>query len=77
MFDPRWDDDPRDRDEGSRDLRRGSRGGGSDPRERDRPDPRDVFVEHVGATRANAVSSCGELIEMAAIVAWRSSRLQT
>lgn len=38
---------PRGRDEGSRDLSRGSRGGGSGPRERDRVDPRDVFVEHV------------------------------
>ena len=27
MFDPRWDDDPRDRDDQSRDLSRGSRGG--------------------------------------------------
>jgi hypothetical protein len=51
MFDPRWDDDPRNRDEGSRDLSRGSRGGGSDPRERDRVDPRDVFVEHVDLPR--------------------------
>lgn len=51
MFDPRWDDDPRDRDEGSRDLSRGSRGGSSDPRERDRVDPRDVFVEHVDLPR--------------------------
>ena len=53
MFDPRWDDDPRDRAEGSRDLSRGSRGGGSDPRERDRADPRDVFVEHVDLPRGH------------------------
>jgi hypothetical protein len=46
MFDARWGDDPRDRDDNSRDLSRGSRGG-SDPRERERPDPRDVFMEHV------------------------------
>ena len=51
MFDPRWDEDPRDRGQGSRDLSRGSRGGGSDPRERDRVDPRDVFVEHVDLPR--------------------------
>lgn len=53
MFDPRWDDDTRDREEGSRDISRGSRGGGSDPRERDRPDPRDVFVEHVDLPRGH------------------------
>ncbi len=51
MFDPRWDSDARDRDAGSRDLSRGGRGGGSDPRDRDRPDPRDVFVEHVDLPR--------------------------
>jgi hypothetical protein len=32
MFDPRWGDDPRDRDDNSRDVTRGSRGG-SDPRD--------------------------------------------
>ena len=37
--------------EGSRDLSRGSRGGGSDPRDHDRPDPRDVFVGHVDLPR--------------------------
>src|SRR5688572_26468099 len=50
MFDPRWDNDPRERDDQSRDLSRGSRGG-SDPRERDRPDPRDVFMELVNLPR--------------------------
>jgi hypothetical protein len=45
-YDPRWGDDPRDRDENSRDLSRGSRGG-SDPRDRERIDPRDVFMEHI------------------------------
>jgi hypothetical protein len=51
MFDdPRWADDPRDRDDGSRDLSPGSRGG-SDPRERDQVDPRDVFMEHVDLPR--------------------------
>jgi hypothetical protein len=45
MFDDaRWGDDPRDRDDNSRDLSRGSRGG-SDPRDRERVDPRDVFME--------------------------------
>ena len=52
MFDddPRWGDDPRDRDDNSRDLSRGSRGG-SDPRERERVDPRDVFMERVDLPR--------------------------
>jgi hypothetical protein len=50
MFDPRWDNDPRERDDQSRDLSRGSRGG-SDPRERERVDPRDVFMEHVNLPR--------------------------
>lgn len=51
MFDDaRWGDDPRDRDDGSRDLSRGSRGG-SDPRERERLDPRDVFMEGVNLPR--------------------------
>jgi hypothetical protein len=50
MFDPRWRDDPRDRDDNSRDLSRGSRGG-SDPRDRERVDPRDVFMEHVSLPR--------------------------
>jgi hypothetical protein len=47
-YDPRWGDDPRDRDENSRDMSRGSRGG-SDPRDRERVDPRDVFMEHIRA----------------------------
>src|ERR1700730_7394406 len=48
--DPRWRDDPRARDQGSRDLGRGGRGG-SDSRERDQVDPRDVFMEHVDLPR--------------------------
>jgi hypothetical protein len=48
--DPRWGDDPRDREDGSRDLGRGSRGG-SDAREREQVDPRDVFMEHVDLPR--------------------------
>jgi hypothetical protein len=35
--------DPRDRDDNSRDLSRGSRAG-TDPRDRERIDPRDVFI---------------------------------
>jgi hypothetical protein len=51
MFDDaRWGDDPRDRDDGARDLSRGSRGG-SDPRERERLDPRDVFMADVDLPR--------------------------
>jgi hypothetical protein len=51
MFDDaRWGDDPRDRDDNSRDLSRGSRAG-TDPRDRERIDPRDVFMEHVGLPR--------------------------
>ena len=51
MFDDaRWGDDPRDRDDGSRDLSRGSRGG-SDRREREPVDPRDVFMERVNLPR--------------------------
>jgi hypothetical protein len=51
MFDdPRWGDDPRDRDDSSRDLSRGSRGV-SDTRDRERTDPRDVFMEHVNLPR--------------------------
>jgi hypothetical protein len=50
MYDPRWGDDPRERTDSSRDLSRGSRGG-SDPRERERVDPRDVFMEHVNLPR--------------------------
>ena len=48
--DPRWGDDRRDREDGSRDLSRGSRGA-SDARERDQVDPRDVFLEHVDLPR--------------------------
>ena len=48
--DPRWGDDPRERDDHSRDHSRGSRGG-SDSRERERTDPRDVFMDHVDLPR--------------------------
>lgn len=46
-YDPRWGDDPRDRDDSGRDLSRG----GSDPRERERVEPRDVFVDRVSLPR--------------------------
>jgi hypothetical protein len=49
-YDPRWGDDPRDRDNNSRDLSRGGRGG-ADPRERERVEPRDVFVDRVSLPR--------------------------
>lgn len=53
MDDPRWGDDARDRDSGSRDLSRGSRGGGLDSRdrERERLEPREVFADHVRLPR--------------------------
>lgn len=50
LDDARWGDDPRDQDERGRDLSRGSRGG-SDPRERERVEPRDVFVDRVSLPR--------------------------
>jgi hypothetical protein len=50
MYDPRWDDDPRSLDDSARDLSRGSHGG-SDPRERERTDPRYVFVGRVNLPR--------------------------
>jgi len=49
-YDPRWGDDPRDRDDSGRDLSRSGRGG-SDPRERGRVEPRDVFVDRVSLPR--------------------------
>lgn len=48
--DPRWSDDPRVRDDGSRDLGRGGRAE-SDARDRDQVDPRDVFMEQVDLPR--------------------------
>jgi hypothetical protein len=51
MYDARWDPAPRDRDAGSRDLSRGSRGGGPAPRERERVEPREVFADHVRLPR--------------------------
>lgn len=53
MDDPRWGGDTRDRDSGSRDLSRGSRGAGLDSRdrERERIEPREVFADHVRLPR--------------------------
>jgi hypothetical protein len=50
MDDPRWGDDPRSLDDSARDLSRGGRGG-SDLRDRERPDPRDVFMDRVDLPR--------------------------
>jgi hypothetical protein len=46
-YDPRWGDDSRDREPDSRDLGRA----GTDPREREQVDPRDVFMDHVDLPR--------------------------
>src|SRR5579864_1526675 len=50
-FDPRWTDDPRDGDDRDRELSRGSRGGLSNPRERERLDIRDVFTRDLELPR--------------------------
>ena len=50
-FDPRWTDDPRDRDDEGRELSPGSRGGLSNPRERERLDVRDVFTRDLDMPR--------------------------
>lgn len=52
-FDPRWDDDPRDRDDDGRELSRGSRGGLSNPRERERLEPRVVFTRDLDFPRGH------------------------
>lgn len=52
-FDPRWDDDPRDREDDGRELSRGSRGGLSNPRERERLEPRDVFTRDLDLPRGH------------------------
>ena len=49
-FDPRWTDDPRDRDDRDRDL---SRGGLSNPREREPLDARDVFTRDLELPRGH------------------------
>src|SRR5688500_13922450 len=50
-FDPRSIDDSRERDVYGRELNQGSRGGLSNPRERERLDPRDVFTRDLELPR--------------------------
>jgi len=50
-FDPRWTDEPRDRDDRGRELSQGSRGGLSNPRERLPLDARDVFARDLELPR--------------------------
>jgi len=52
-FDPRSIDDSHDRDVYGRELSQGSRGGLSNPRERERLDPRDVFTRDLELTRGH------------------------
>jgi hypothetical protein len=51
-FDPRSVDDTRDRDDRGRELSQGSRGGLSNPREREPLDARDVFTRDPGQYQA-------------------------
>ena len=50
-FDSRWSDDPRERDDYGRELSQGSRGGLSNPREREPLDARDVFTRDLELPR--------------------------
>ena len=50
-FDPRWSDDPRDRDDYGRELSQGSRGGLSNPREREPLDAREAFTRDLELPR--------------------------
>lgn len=50
MSDPRWPDEPRDRDH-DRELNQGSRGGLSNSRDRASLDPRDVFMKDLDLPR--------------------------
>jgi len=50
-YDPRWGDEARDRDEGSREISRGSRGGSPDGREREPTSARDVFTRDLSLLR--------------------------
>ena len=58
-FDPRWSDDPRDRDDYGRELSQGSRGGLSNPREREPLDARDVFTPTSSCRAARNASVSG------------------
>ena len=66
-FDPRWSDDPRDRDDYGRELSQGSRGGLSNPREREPLDARDVFTRASSGSRSRGLDSPARL-------PWLSSR---
>ena len=50
-FDPRSIDGSRDRDDRGRELSQGSRGGLSNPREREALEPRDVFTRDLELPR--------------------------
>ena len=50
-LDPRSIDELRERDDRGRELSQGSRGGLSNPRERERLDPRDVFARDLQLPR--------------------------
>src|SRR2546422_11310202 len=50
-FDPRSIDESRDRDDRGRELSQGSRGGLSNPRERERLEPREVFTRDLQLPR--------------------------
>jgi hypothetical protein len=52
-FDSRWSDDPRERDDYGRELSQGSRGGLSNPREREPLDARDVFTRDLELPRGH------------------------
>jgi hypothetical protein len=56
-FDPRWGDDPRDRDDRGRELSHCSRGGLSNPREREPLDARDVFTRDLELPRGREAES--------------------
>ena len=52
-FDPRWSDNPRDRDDRDRELSQGSRGGLSNPRDRLPLDARDLFTRDLELPRGH------------------------
>src|SRR5688572_5607594 len=81
-FDPRSIDDPRDRDIDGRELNQGSRGVLSNPRERERLEPRDVFTrdlelprgrerERVGARDSDVTLRGSEVRTLATVGAFR------
>jgi hypothetical protein len=58
-FDARWNDDPRDPADRGRELSQGSRGGLSNPREREQLHPRDVFTRDLELPRGRDASVSG------------------